>query len=275
MKSIIAFGVCLAAISATAFPPAPHHTLFGLVRNQWGDPIDVTGALVFLQTSNSVGVKASITASAEPGVNYRLNVPMDSGLTPDPYQATALFRGQSFLLKVQIGSVVYLPLEMALNSIPLGQSGEETRLDLTLGEDSDGDGLPDAWEEAIIALLGGTLADITPDGDSDGDGMSNHDEYVAGTFAFDPNDGFALTIQEATGVHTHLEFMALRGRTYSIFESANLENWAPASFRVIRNGSTGPLQTEYRSTDVRILQVEVPVVTIGGPTKRYYKAIVQ
>ena len=30
----------------------------------------------------------------------------------------------------------------------LGKPSETTRLDLTLGEDSDGDGLPDAWERA-------------------------------------------------------------------------------------------------------------------------------
>ena len=39
--------------------------------------------------------------------------------------------------------------------------------------DGDGDGLPDAWEQALIAAAGGgkTLADIRPDGDEDGDGL--------------------------------------------------------------------------------------------------------
>src|SRR5690349_11605874 len=104
---------------AQAFPPAPPHTLSGLVRNQWGDPINLAGAIVYLQTSNSVGVKAAVAASVEPGVNYRLPVPMDAGTAPDLYLPTALRRGQSFQLRVQIGTVTYLPIEMTLGPASL------------------------------------------------------------------------------------------------------------------------------------------------------------
>ena len=54
-------------------------------------------------------------------------------------------RNQSFRLKVKIGSVTYLPIEMKLSKA-LGQAAQSTRLDLTLGEDSDNDGLPEAPE---------------------------------------------------------------------------------------------------------------------------------
>jgi hypothetical protein len=37
----------------------------------------------------------------------------------------------------------------------LGEPGKRTHLDLTLGEDLDGDGIPDAWERALLAALGG------------------------------------------------------------------------------------------------------------------------
>lgn len=49
--------------------------------------------------------------------------------------------------------------------------------------DTDADGLPDAWEQAILDFLGDetlTIADIDPQGDVDGDGISNLDEYLAG-----------------------------------------------------------------------------------------------
>ena len=39
----------------------------------------------------------------------------------------------------------------------LGRPGESTRIDLTLGEDRDGDGLPDAWERTLITASGGKL----------------------------------------------------------------------------------------------------------------------
>src|SRR5437773_5503795 len=67
----------LLAPAAPAFPPAPDHVLFGMVRNQWGDPLDVSSAIVFLETPTGAGVKVSVLPGLEPGVNYRLAVPMD------------------------------------------------------------------------------------------------------------------------------------------------------------------------------------------------------
>ncbi|MBN1676799.1 MAG: Ig-like domain-containing protein, partial [Kiritimatiellae bacterium] len=58
----------------------------------------------------------------------------------------------------------------------------------TLNEDSDGDSLPDSWEQQIIAASGGSLTSVwqvLPADDFDGDGVSNVAEYLAGT---DPTD---------------------------------------------------------------------------------------
>ena len=70
-----------------------------------------------------------------------------------------------------------------------------------------------------------TLQDINADDDSDGDGISNLDEYLAGTYAFDPADGFTLQLVGIDSGTTVLEFLTLRGRTYSIYGSSNLKNW--------------------------------------------------
>src|SRR6266850_4046102 len=59
----LVFGVC----TALAFTPAPHHILFGMVRNQWGDPINVAGAEVFLETTNATGLKTTLYPGVEPG----------------------------------------------------------------------------------------------------------------------------------------------------------------------------------------------------------------
>ena len=68
------------------------------------------------------------------GFNYRLSMPMDSGRSPkgDPLTGAGLLRNQTFQLKVRIGPVTYLPIEMVA-SHPLGQPAGTTRLDLTLG----------------------------------------------------------------------------------------------------------------------------------------------
>jgi hypothetical protein len=263
-----------ASTTAFAFPPAPPHTLYGMVRNQWGDPISVSGAEVFIQTTNGIGVRTTLTASAGPGVNYEMQVPMDSGIALDLYQPTAVRQNQAFQLKVQIGSTTYLPIEMVISAHQIGRPAQSTRLDLTLGEDTDGDGLPDAWEQALIAMLGGTLADITPNGDADGDGISNLNEYLAGTYPFDPQDGFALSIVGWRSGNPILEFLAIRGRTYSLQASANLQQWTPVSFGVLSGSTTGPLRATYYASDVRYLQVEVPAPA-GGVAYRYFRALVQ
>ena len=262
--------------AALAFPPAPHHILYGLVRNQYGDPLNIFPSDVYLETPAGNQLRAGLVNNLEPGVNYRLEVPMDSGTAADvsAYQPTALKPFFQFKLKVQIGQTTYLPIEMSGNFAQIGQPGQKTRLDLTLGVDSDGDGLPDAWEQSLITIYGGTLASIRPGDDTDGDGISNRDEYLAGTYAFDPSDGFRLTLTGVVGNTSRMEFMALRGRNYSLQSSSNLKQWTPVNFRIVTGGVAGALQSNFPSTDVRVLQVEVPLQS-GGQTNRYFKALVQ
>ena len=273
-RALVFMSACLLASTISAFPPAPHHLLYGMVRNQWGDPINTFPATVFLETPGGTQLRTSLVSGLEPGVNYRVEVPMDSGTAADLYQPTALKPFFQFRLKVQIGQTTYLPIEMAGNFSQIGQPSQKTRLDLTLGVDSDGDGLPDAWEQSLIAAYGGTLASINPNDDSDGDGISNLNEYLAGTYAFDPSDGFRLTLAGVNAGASVMEFLAIRGRTYSVQASANLQQWTPVSFRVNTGGSPGALQGSYQATDVRQLRIEVPFQA-GGETNRYFRAIVQ
>jgi hypothetical protein len=247
-----------------------------LVRNEWGDPINVAGAQVILETTNGPGVTTTLSPGVEPGANYQLIVPMDSAIAPDLYKPTALKAAFPFRLKVKIGQVTYLPIEMAVSYSQIGQPAQSTRLDLTLGEDTDGDGLPDAWERALIAALGGnlTLADIRPNDDLDGDGISNLNEYLAGTYAFDPTDGFTLNLVGLSGTGSLLQFLAIRGRTYSIEASTDLQQWAPVQFRLPADGASATLRDNYLASDVRLLQVEVPF-QLGGKPYRFFKARLQ
>jgi hypothetical protein len=272
--SLLFGALCLR--TASAYPPALHHTLFGMVRDQYGIPLQVDNATLIVETASGITNSVLIHPSLAPGVNYRLNLPMDAGLTSDLYQPTALRPSVAFKIKVKIGNVTYLPMEMVADFAHLGLPGKETRINLTLGEDLDGDGLPDAWERSLLSRLGGnrTIADIRPNDDSDNDGMSNIDEYVAGTYAFDPKNGFSLKIVGFSGPAPLLEFTSLTGRYYTVLGSADLTQWSPVEFRIAGSESTEPFIEGYDSREVQPMRVEIKVdATTQG--YKFFKLMVQ
>ena len=240
---------------AVGFPPTPDHVIYGLVRDELGTPLGAANAEVILTASSGAVIRTDLVPNLKPGMNYRLRVPLDSGLTADRYKPSALEPTVPFRLSVKIGEISYLPIEMGGNYERLGDPAKETQLDLTLGEDLDGDGLPDAWERALLRA-GQTLSDVTPDGDTDNDGMTDFEEYLAGTYAFDARDGFRLKIVGVNEGWPVLEFTAIRGRTYSIHRSFDFENWEPVSFRVEGADRDEPAQRRYQANDVRLLRVE-------------------
>jgi hypothetical protein len=275
MKIRCALLLLATTLAARAFPPSPPHTILGLVRDELGQPI--TTAKVIFETSAGVKINGQIVPNLQPGVNYSLTIPMDAGLTDDAYKPTALRPAAPFRIKVQIGETLYLPIQMKGDFSHLGAAAGTTRIDLTLGEDSDGDGLPDAWELALISQSGGnlTLADITPGDDFDHDGISNHSEYVAGTYAFDSEDGFRLTIagmSAATGKPL-LDFLAIRNHTYTLYGSSDLASWTRLNFRIPAEGADAALRANYSVTDVRQVRVEADLET--GAEVRFFKLLVQ
>ena len=279
-RAILPAGCLLACLllgpTAQAFPPAPHHLIYGLVRDEMGNPLSAENVEVVFEATSGTKLTTRIVARGQPGQNYELQVPMDSGVASDLYMATAMQPTVPFKIRVRIGELVYLPIEMSADYASLGRPGKKTRLNLTLGVDSDGDGLPDAWERAILAALGQslTLAELQPGADSDGDGMSNLDEYVAGTYAFDNQDGYSLKIKGARGTATQLEFLAVRGRTYTIQGSPDLQHWAPVPFRLSTEGPDGLSTMTYVAQDVRVLPVEVDPPANAEPV-RFFKLMIE
>lgn len=273
---VLAAGLMLfLPVTVRAFPPAPHHVIYGLVRDELGQPLNVSAATIIFETLAGVQIRSDIFPSVENGINYRLTVPMDAGLTAGIYKPTALSPTVPFRVKVQIGTATYVPIEMTGNFASLGQPAKKTRIDLTLGEDKDGDGIPDAWERMMISRLGGglTLADIRGADDLDHDGLSNYAEYIAGTYAFDPVDGFRLEIVGLNKGAPLLDFLAIRGRTYAVYGSSDLKTWTPVGFRIPAEGPIPAVRQNYQATDVRNLRVEV--VPPEGANPNFFKVQVQ
>jgi len=256
--AILAAGACI-IWRADAFPPSPPHIIHGMVRDEAGSPLSIASAQVVLETTNGLSLSCQVQPGIQPGENYRLIVPMDAGVAADAYKPGALRATIPFRLKVKIGATTYLPIEMAGNTASLGQPAGSTLLNLTLGVDSDGDGLPDAWELALIQMLGGgrTLQDINPNGDADGDGISNYNEYISGTYAFDPADGLKLSLVRRPGQGPVVQWFAIGGRTYTLRGTTNMVNWTQLSFRVPPGASDSVPVQEYYAVGEQITEAEV------------------
>lgn len=255
--SLLCLAIC---VPLQAFPPAPHHLLYGCIRDEYGHPLHSEEIEVTLETSTGVQIKTFINPFLQPGTNYRLPIPMDAGVIAALYKSTALRPAMPFQIKVKIGEGTYLPIEMRLDSKLLGQAGERTLLNLTLGEDADWDGLPDAWERA----MGGSLSQIDANDDTDGDGLRNMDEYLAGTYAFDNQNGFSLEVVGFRADRPLLAFTAVRGRTYFVEGSDDLVAWTPVEFIV--PGVDGA-QAMHHAQETKPLQVEAT----GGANSTAHK----
>lgn len=259
-----------------AFPPAPHHTVFGQVRDEYGAPISRPGAEVWMESGSAVLAKSPLRIDPEPGVNYRMEIPMDSGATSDLYVPTAMQPFVPFRLRVKVGNLTYLPIEMTGAASLVTRPGAVSRVNLTLGVDSDNDGLPDAWERSLIDALGGGkgVADVGPDDDSDGDGLSNLQEYLAGTYAFDPQDGFNLAILSSTEGRATLEFLAIRGRTYSLRVSEDLSQWTSVPFKLSTDPAVAAERNSFRASDTRVVRPVVAPQIEGGTLPKFFRVIV-
>ena len=152
--SLAVVTVALLPVPVRAFPPAPHHVISGMIRDQYGNPVNDPTAFVVLQTPGGVRLANNLQPGLAPGVNYHLEVPMDAGNTIDIYEANALRTAASFKMYVVLGGVTNTPIQMLTGYSQLGKPGGQTRMDLFLGTDSNGDGLPDDPDADVSGLDG-------------------------------------------------------------------------------------------------------------------------
>jgi hypothetical protein len=129
---------------------------------------------------------------------------------------------------------------------------------LTVLADTDGDGMPDAWE-TTYSFNPGNNGDAG--GDADGDGMKNVDEYRAGT---NPRDALsflrieAIESELATTGSMRVSFIAVSNRTYTVESRDSL---LPGAWR--------PVADILAATTNRMVEVvDSPPASVS---KRYYR----
>lgn len=259
LRTLVLLGLVTGGLmdDAKGFPPAPHYTLYGMVRDQVGQAITAEGAqLVVLR--GSVEVQRTSINSLLLDHNYEVRIRIDQNRTGTSlYNEKSLTAQGPFNLAVDMNGTRFYPIE-ASGTLLAGKGGERVRLDLNLGEDLDRDGLPDVWEQWQLYQAGyfpdetgnWNLNLLDRNGDFDRDGLSNWLEYVAGTFAGDATETFALAIKEKQPSSVKLEFFAITGKTYTIESSTDMKTWTRVPFAP---GAGGVPSQAFKAAEVGIV----------------------
>ena len=250
----------LAGTAVQAFPPAPAYSLYGTVRDENGRPLDTSEGTVIVSGGTGEITRSPTDTDRGRGINYQVHVPMDGNTTGQLFQVSALRPQMPFTMRVLIRSISYVPIQMTGKTWLAGTFGARDRLDLTLGVDADGDGLPDSWERGLMdSDQSGkfrSIADVKAGEDPDGDGLTNLQEYQLGTYALDRLDGVALEISEVRVGWARLRFAVVAGRTYRIRTSPDMNSWVDEDFS-LQTGTR--LQPWLRAADTSYQEIFVPV----------------
>jgi hypothetical protein len=273
------FKFVLLLLSATclqAFPPAPYYTLYGMVRDQVGQTVTAEGAEIIL-LKGGVEVGRTPITSNRLDQSYELNLRLDqnrSGTTF--YTDKAIAASGLFSLMVTMNGESFYPIEVSGN-LTAGKGGERVRLDLTLGEDKDKDGLPDTWEAWQLYQAGlypdenglWDLSLLNQNGDFDKDGQNNLMEYLAGTYAGDATERFGLAIKQKLKDSVRFEFYGITGKVYTIESSLDMQTWTRVPFAI---GALATGSQAYQATDVAILSA---FAAPRSATKEFYRLTVR
>ena len=268
----------LSATCLQAFPPAPYYTLYGMVRDQVGQTVTAEGAEVIL-LKGGVEVGRTPITSSQLDQSYALKIRLDQGRSGTFYTDKAIKAhvskespGGFFSIVVSMSGELFYPIEVSGN-LTAGKGGERVKLDLTLGEDKDKDGLPDVWEQWQLYQAGvenyEDLTLIDQNGDFDKDGQSNWLEYLAGTFAGDATERFGLAIKQKLKDSVRFEFYAITGKVYTIESSLDMQTWTRVPFAI---GALGTGSQAYQATDVAILSA---FAAPRSATKEFYRLTVR
>ena len=121
--------VLLSVVRLAAFPPAPHYTIYGVVRDQLGATLSVEGAqIVLLRDGLEIG-RAFIAKGAVGDRSYELNIRIDQNRgTMRVYSRDAVAAQGVYSLVVEMNGQKFYPIEVA-GTLRAGNGGESVRLD--------------------------------------------------------------------------------------------------------------------------------------------------
>ena len=260
---------------AEAIPPAPYHLIYGLAKDQYGTPLSSSNASVVLQSQTGAQLTGQIIPGLGAGVNYQVKVPMDAGRTAQLYRPDALVLSNAFTMLIVVGTETNVPIEMAGGYVLLGQSAQATKLNLTLGTDSNHDGIPDQWEEAYLATLGLNLPLSSLNANTIlAGGLTLRQAYLLGLPVFDPGVSFQLTLVGFDGNSPIIGFTGMTGRSYTVVGSSDLATWTPLPFNSVTDPPGTPAQSFFYSPAIQNVQLRL-AVPASGSTPMFLRVLLQ
>ena len=233
-------GTAPAAVAVVSVPKAPVIT-YGLIRDEYGSPLTAASAATarLVKDADPEGrlyALSPVEPGVYPGMNYKLSLEIDS---KGPTRVEAVLKGTAMRVQVLIDGERQRLTPSPVFATPA--AGTAQRLDFSIADDEDGDGLPDAWEYWMMELnpkygedgQPTTLAEFDPNADYDGDGMSNIREFMAGTDPFISTDLLMVTnfVKGEGETLSAVSFTSIRGHRYQVLMADSLENpnWTPVA----------------------------------------------
>ena len=267
------------SLMLSAYPPAPPTTTFGKVRGTFGFGIsDGLTDLLFLADDKEVS-RVTISETGAFGVNYRLTLPIDLNPAKGVYRLAAVTPNSSIIYSFAAernGKRIPISKVETIGSDDPLEAGKVRKINFVLGEDTDGDGLPDDWERFQAGVLGAFEGDpldlFSATGDYDKDGLSDRDEYIAGTFALLFEDGLNFKVSKVfVSRRTELSFLAIDGKSYRIESTSDFDKWTPVEFSLPED----PVNTTFvftpKNTDNQFVIAEPAA---GGDARVFYRLLV-
>lgn len=232
-------GLCAASVWAgTPVIPLPPFTVYGEVGDWNGRPFGSNDVATVVANVNGVEMdRCELLGGVYPSLNYRVKIPLATGALSgyanvgDPIELEVYYDGT--LHSVITGS----------QSPEVGKPAGVVQYNMLIGTDTDGDALPDEYEELFEGFWDSeqgpfSLDAISPDDDFDGDGVSNWHEFIAGTIPVYQDDYLKIEdfCQTEDGQFA-LSFIAASDRSYVLPSTSDLihSNWTDSAFAESEN----------------------------------------
>lgn len=227
--------------------PQPMCIFYGQALDGYGWPYMNSATVILLRQTTEVA-RCEISGPLNPGVNFALRAYLDDNQSTNLYTPQAVHSGD--IVSIVVQDMYGLKTIMESNAVPnVGKPGDILLINVTAGTDTDGDGIPDEWEQEIIDYgenpAVSNLESVVGSDDYDGDGQSNIDEYHAGTFAFLDYDYFYAEHMDLTdNGRLMVDFLSVPGKVYAAQYSTNVSAgiWLDCEYSETETGelSIGP-----------------------------------